>query len=102
MKTGWHVLIAVILLGFASCSHDQNNNCPCDGTYGTNFYGMSADSSCTVWKARTCPKNYTCVCTLGAPSSAIENTDSATAASKCSYSQSQLQNLYPGTVCGLQ
>ncbi len=101
MKKILIIPVVLLLVVLGGCSQDKSNNCPCDGSYGTNFYGLSADSSCAAWKARTCPKNYTCTCTLGAPTSAISNTDSATAAKTCNYTQSKLQNLYPGTVCGL-
>jgi hypothetical protein len=101
MKKLLGIIPVAVLLAVAGCSQDKNNNCACDGSYGTNFYGASADSSCTVWKIQACPKTYTCTCTNGAPAAIYYNVDSATAATKCQFDQTQEQNLHPGAVCNL-
>jgi hypothetical protein len=102
-KTAFAVIVSLICL--IGCFKDKNNNCACDGSYGTNFSQLSADfdSLCSNWKSSMCPKTWTCTCTMNAPTTAFENTDSLTAASKCAFyqTQMQLQYVYNGVKCSL-
>jgi hypothetical protein len=95
MKKILFVTVASLAL-LIGCYKDQNNNCACNGALGTNFSELSVsfDSLCSAWKSAMCLKDWTCTCTLGAPTVGYSGIDSVTAVSNCTFYQQQLQKQY--------